>query len=119
MVSPGEVIVVPAWMLDREVCAAFSLGSPQVAVDALIDLHGLLIDADLRNALLSGLNAQEVDDEDLAPTNAAAGAAPVDHAARHEKPGRSDESPARRRGGKPSQVVDGGRRRLGRGGGDQ
>ncbi|OAN58729.1 hypothetical protein A7Q26_13960 [Sphingobium sp. TCM1] len=50
------------------------MGSPQVAVDALIDLHSLLIDADLRNALLSGLNAQEVDDEDLAPTNAAAGA---------------------------------------------
>lgn len=115
VVSPGEVIVVPAWMLNREVCDAFSLGSVRVAVDALTDLHNLLIDADLRNALLSGLNAQEVNDEDLALTNAAAGAAPVDHAARHQKSGRSDDSPARRRSGKPSQVVDGGRRRIGRG----
>lgn len=40
--------------------------------------------ASLRNALLSGLNAPEVIDEDLDPTNAAAGAAPVDHAARHQ-----------------------------------
>ena len=72
VVRPGEVIVVPAWMLDREVCDVFSLGNPQVTVDALTNLHRLLIDSSLRNALLNGLNAQEVIDEGLAPTNAAA-----------------------------------------------
>ncbi|GAY20972.1 hypothetical protein SFOMI_1502 [Sphingobium fuliginis] len=82
---------------------------------ALTDLHNLLIEAGLRHALLSGSNAQEDIDEALAPTDAAAGATPTDHATRLQKPGRTDEGPARRCGGKPRQAADGSRRRLGRG----
>jgi hypothetical protein len=53
-------------MLDRDVCEGFSLGSPRVSVDALTDLHNLLIDRGFRNGLVSASNAQEVIDEDTA-----------------------------------------------------
>lgn len=115
VVRPGEVIVVPAWMLDRKVCEAFSLGSPQVTVDALTNLHRLLIDSSLRNALLSGLNAQEVIDEGFAPTAAATGTPSVNHAARLASSGRPGERPTRCRSGQPRQAVDSGLGHPGRG----
>jgi len=44
----GVVTVVPAWMLDPVVCANMTLGEPQVAVDALRELHRLLVERGLR-----------------------------------------------------------------------
>jgi hypothetical protein len=41
-VAPGVVIVVPGWMLDPIACARLGVGTPQVAISALADLHDLL-----------------------------------------------------------------------------
>ena len=42
-VTPGVVIVVAAWMLDRAACAGMSLGAPRVKLAALAELHQLLV----------------------------------------------------------------------------
>ncbi|QRM34635.1 hypothetical protein [Microvirga sp. VF16] len=40
--EPGVVLVVAAWMLDPLACAEMQVGSRQVSVSALADLHRLL-----------------------------------------------------------------------------
>src|SRR5438270_10848903 len=42
-VTPGAVIVVAAWMLDRAACAGMSLGAPRVKLAALAGLHQLVV----------------------------------------------------------------------------
>src|SRR5580704_5692594 len=46
--EPGATVIVPAWMLDRAMCASMALGAPHVSVGALIDLHKLLMEHGFR-----------------------------------------------------------------------
>jgi len=48
--QPGAAIVVAAWMLDPAVCAGMQIGAPHVSVEALTDLHRLLIEHRLRRS---------------------------------------------------------------------
>ena len=48
--EPGAAIVVAAWMLDPTVCAAMQIGAPHVSVEALADLHRLLLEHGLDEA---------------------------------------------------------------------
>ncbi len=48
--SPGVVISVPSWMLDRAACADLTLGDPHVDVAALVDLTRLLTDRGFRRS---------------------------------------------------------------------
>src|SRR5712664_2963021 len=41
-VRPGLSREIPAWMCDAAVCAAITLGSPRIAVDALTELRAVL-----------------------------------------------------------------------------
>jgi hypothetical protein len=49
-IEPGIVIVLPDWMLDARVCAGMNLGTPQLSVDALRDLHRLLLERGFRRS---------------------------------------------------------------------
>ena len=46
--SPGVIIVVAAWMLDRAACAGMQIGAPRVAASALLDLNHRLIERGFR-----------------------------------------------------------------------
>ena len=48
--EPGAAIVVAAWMLDPTVCAGMQIGAPHVSVEALVDLHRLLLERGLRGS---------------------------------------------------------------------
>ena len=48
--SPGVVIIVPSWMLDRAACADLTLGDPHVDVAALVDLTRHLTDRGFRRS---------------------------------------------------------------------
>jgi len=42
--APGIITVLPEWMLDPVICAGMELGTPRVAVEALINLQRQLSD---------------------------------------------------------------------------
>jgi hypothetical protein len=46
--APGNVTVLPEWMLDPVLCAGMAMGAPRVTVAALIHLQRQLIDAGFR-----------------------------------------------------------------------
>ncbi len=48
--APGEVIVLAAWMLDRAACANMEMGAPRISIEALIELHRLLIERGFRRS---------------------------------------------------------------------
>ncbi|HQT90289.1 MAG TPA: hypothetical protein PK677_17445, partial [Acidiphilium sp.] len=81
----GEVIQVPAWMLDRVLCANMEMGEPLVAVSGLLELHRLLTQFGFRQTTMDGLDSiQEAHDESPTTTFEADDAAPsVEHVARH------------------------------------
>jgi hypothetical protein len=42
-IESGVVTALPDWMLDASICAGMTLGVPRVSVDALCDLHRVLL----------------------------------------------------------------------------
>jgi hypothetical protein len=42
-VTPGVVIAVAGWMLDPTTCTSLTLGPPQASIEALTDLHCVLV----------------------------------------------------------------------------
>jgi len=43
-VHPGEIIKLPAWMLDPVACTGMGMGEPQASLSALVALHDTLVD---------------------------------------------------------------------------
>ena len=87
---PGQVIRIPAWMLDSSVCAGMKMGSPRVSLAALADLHDLLVAQGFRRPSSGdGTVIEEKHDEAVADNAGADERAPsAEHAARHaEAPG--------------------------------
>ena len=52
-VAPGVVLAVAGWMLDPVKCAAMLLGPPRVSVEALCELHRLLVEHGHRRSSVS------------------------------------------------------------------
>jgi len=69
-IGPGEVIAVPAWMLDPSACAGMVLGRPRVTLGALIDLHCLLTERGFRRDSSTDSNiGEEKQDGQFAKTD--------------------------------------------------
>ena len=47
-VRDGQIIRLPAWMLDRAACAGMRIGEPRVSLSALVALHDLLAEQGFR-----------------------------------------------------------------------
>jgi len=58
-VEPGNVIVVPAWILDPVACGEMRVGDPVVALEALSDLGELLVALEFRSSSRGGDRAGE------------------------------------------------------------
>jgi hypothetical protein len=102
-VTPGNVIVVAAWMLDAAACAGMNLGDPRASIAALADLHQLLSQLGIRRSS-SGVHhthLEEQDDQIAQTTPRAPGTADahvtatVEHGVRISRP--SGDKPRRTR----------------------
>ena len=60
-VEPGNVIAVPAWMLDAVACSQMRLGDPQVDLQALGELSHLLRALGFRASSQGGVTAARED----------------------------------------------------------
>jgi hypothetical protein len=116
-VTPGVVIVVAAWMLDRAACAGMSLGAPRVKLAALAELHQLLVERGFRRSSRDDPTiVQEEQHEELARNGSAIrGPAPAQHCIRFGKASRDDLVRAPDRGCPAGQSAVGGRQHCGRG----
>ena len=63
-IDPGNVLVVPAWMLDPVACSQMSLGLPRVSLQALIELGQLLATLGFRPSSGGGISAAKGDAND-------------------------------------------------------
>jgi len=70
--SPGVVIVVPAWLLNAAQCAAMELGAPMGSLEALADLHLLLRQLGLRRSCASVHPTGEEPHDPVTPNQARA-----------------------------------------------
>jgi len=116
-VAPGVVIVVATWMFDPATCAGMALGTPRVAVSALVELHQLLIEGGFRRSSLDDPTiVLEKQDEKPADTNAARRSpAPAQHSARFQEPSRDKPLGAQHGAHPTGQPPVGGRGRRGEG----
>ena len=112
-VAPGVVIVVAAWMLDAAACAGMALGTPRVAISALVELHRLLIEGGFRRSSLDESTiVQEEQDEEPTDNNATHRAASAQHSVRFRKaPGDDRFGPTDGTRSVDAPPVGGGRRR--------
>ena len=117
-VSAGVVIVVAAWMLDPAVCSGMELGTPRVTMEALGNLHFLLIERDFRRCFQdeSHIVLEQRDDQDTL-TDHAFGAASAEHRVRSEWTGGDGPIGARENPGASRRPPDPSRRRRGAGAG--
>src|SRR5215210_5000690 len=53
-VAPGNVLAIPAWMLDAAACAGMELGTPRVTIAVLTELHQLLVEHGFRRRSSDG-----------------------------------------------------------------
>jgi hypothetical protein len=98
---PGIVTVVPEWMLDPIVCAGMTEGTPQVTVEALINLQRDLLDAGFRRSSEDDPNTVRETQHEPSIEVGAAG-----HAAASTRPGVQRRKTA---GAEPGRTQDGGR----------
>jgi hypothetical protein len=110
------VTVVAAWMLDAVACVGMEIGEPRAAVEALIELHQLLIERGFRRSFLGESNiTQEEQNEQLDNTGAAIhGPAPAQHGSRFRKASGNEPVPTQRGTRPASQPLVRSRRRRGR-----
>jgi hypothetical protein len=54
-VAPGTVTILPDWMIDASVCAGMALGAPRISMDALRELHLLLLERGFRRSFCDDL----------------------------------------------------------------
>ncbi|TVQ37707.1 MAG: hypothetical protein EA356_03875, partial [Geminicoccaceae bacterium] len=74
-VAPGVVTTLPAWMLDPLACAGMELGSPRVTIDALNELHALLVATGFRRGSLDDVSIVREGHDEAAVAKADVGAA--------------------------------------------
>ena len=91
-VSPGNVLVVAAWMFDAAACAGMELGTPRVTIAALAELHQVLVEHGYRRSSSDGSRiVQEKQRENPVDTNAVIGSpAAAMHPARFGKAARNE-----------------------------
>ncbi|WP_391349817.1 hypothetical protein [Azospirillum sp. A23] len=115
--APGIITVLPEWMLDPVICADMELGTPRVAVEALINLQRQLSDGGFRRSSPGDAIIVPEERHENAVSNNTTGQdpAPVQHGLRHRKA--ADDQPGRpRRGsGAIGPSPDGSRRCQNRG----
>lgn len=114
--APGNVIVIPTWMLDPIACAGMEIGEPQVSLKALIDLAVLLTAQGARkSSTIARAFVEEVPHED-AEAKPARGPAPDDHGIRLRQDTRDEPEPKGSRADGAGHAADGGGLRRGEGG---
>jgi len=108
-VHPGEIIKLPAWMLDPVACTGMGMGEPQASLSALVALHDLLVEHGLRRTFHGDLIVTEEErDEAIANTAEPIERAPTaEHTARCSEAARVEQG-GTRRGGRRAGRVDSG-----------
>jgi hypothetical protein len=114
--APGNVIVIPTWMLDPIACAGMEIGEPRASLEALIDLAGLLTAQGARESSTTAKAVVEEVPDETANANSARGSAPDDHGVRFGEDTRDEPAPKGSRADGAGDAADGGGLRRGEGG---
>jgi hypothetical protein len=86
-ISPGDILKVPAWMLDRAMCAEMEMGAPRVSVSGLVELHRLLAQLGFRQTSSDRFDTTEEACNEATPTilEAVNSDLPAEHAPRYSR----------------------------------
>lgn len=116
-VHPGEIIRLPAWMLDPVACTGMAMGEPQASLTALVALHDLLAEQGLRRTSHGDLVVTEEErGEAVANTAGTIKRTPTaEHTARSAEAMRVEQGGTRRGGRRAGRVVAGSGRHPGGG----
>lgn len=114
--APGNVIVIPMWMLDPIACAGMEIGEPRASLEALIELASLLTTQGERapSSIAKAVD-EEVPDE-TANANSTRGSAPDDDDVRLGEDTWDEPAPKGSCSDGIGHVADGGSLRSGEGG---
>jgi hypothetical protein len=115
--APGIITVLPEWMLDPVICAGMQLGTPRIAVEALINLQRQLSDGGFRRSSPGDaiIVPEERHEDAVSVDTTGQGPAPAQHGLRHRKAAGDQPGRPRRGGGAASPSPDGSRRCRNRG----
>ena len=88
--APGNVTVIPVWMLDPVACTGMEIGEPRVSLDALIDLAGLLTAQSARESFLIAAAAIEEENDETLDGKSGQGSSPNEHGVRFGEDARDE-----------------------------
>ncbi|AEH82166.1 hypothetical protein SM11_pC1093 (plasmid) [Sinorhizobium meliloti SM11] len=114
--TPGNVIVIPTWMLDPIACAGMEIGEPRASLEALIELASLLTPQGERAPSSTAKAVDEEVPDETANANSTRGSAPDDHGVRLGEDAWDEPAPKGSRTDGIGHVVDGGGLCSGEGG---